>query len=109
MPRRSALRLHLPDSMRALSPYNAPMFRYRHALALNPHFGDATAAMGVFPPTGLEYIAASMKDLVGQVTLLDLRYQKALQDPKPLSAFIRDNIDLLCVSIRWQSGFDKAC
>jgi magnesium-protoporphyrin IX monomethyl ester (oxidative) cyclase len=85
------------------------MFKYKHALALNPYFGDSTAVIGVFPPTGLEYIAASMKDLVGQVTLLDLRYEKAYQDPKALSKFIRDEIDLLCVSIRWESQFEKIC
>jgi len=42
-----------------------------------------------------------MKDLVGKVTLLDLRYEKAYQDPKVLSEFIRNEIDLLCISIRW--------
>jgi magnesium-protoporphyrin IX monomethyl ester (oxidative) cyclase len=65
--------------------------------------------MGFFPPTGLEYIAASMKDLVGKVTLLDLRYEKAYQDPKALSQFIRNEIDLLCISIRWPSRFEKIC
>jgi anaerobic magnesium-protoporphyrin IX monomethyl ester cyclase len=85
------------------------MIQYKHALALNPYFGDSTALIGVFPPTGLEYIAASMKDLVGQVTLLDLRHEKAYQDPKQLSAFIRDKIDLLCISIRWESRFEDIC
>ncbi len=82
---------------------------FKHALALNPYFGDSTALMRVFPPTGLEYIAASMKDLVGKVTLLDLRYDKAYQDPKVLSDFIRREIDLLCVSIRWESRFENVC
>jgi radical SAM superfamily enzyme YgiQ (UPF0313 family) len=50
-----------------------------------------------------------MKDLVGKVTLLDLRYEKAYQDPKALSRFIRNGIDLLCVSIRWQSRFEDIC
>ena len=85
------------------------MIKYKHALALNPYFGDSTAVIGVFPPTGLEYIAASMKDLVGKVTLLDLRYERAYQDPKALSRFIRNGIDLLCVSIRWQSRFEDIC
>jgi radical SAM superfamily enzyme YgiQ (UPF0313 family) len=85
------------------------MIKYRHALALNPYFGDPTALIGVFPPTGLEYIAASMKNLVGKVTLLDLRHEKAYQDPKLLSKFIRDEIDLLCVSIRWESRFEEIC
>ena len=85
------------------------MIKYKHALALNPYFGDSTALMGVFPPTGLEYIAASMKNLVGKVTLLDLRHEKAYQDPKALSKFIRNEIDLLCVSIRWESRFENVC
>jgi magnesium-protoporphyrin IX monomethyl ester (oxidative) cyclase len=85
------------------------MIKYRHALALNPYFGDSTALIGVFPPTGLEYIAASMKDLVGKLTLLDLRYESAYQDPKVLSNFIRNEIDLLCVSIRWESRFKEVC
>ena len=88
---------------------NPNMIKYNHALALNPYFGDSTALIGVFPPTGLEYIAASMKDLVGKVTLLDLRYEKAYQDPKVLSKFIRNEIDLLCVSIRWESRFEEVC
>ena len=85
------------------------MVKYKHALALNPYFGDSTATVGMFPPTGLEYIAASMKDLVGKVTFLDLRYEKAYQDPKKLSKFIRNEIDLLCVSIRWSSLFENIC
>jgi len=41
---------------------------FKHALALYPYFGDSNRAIkGLFPPTGLEYIAASMKDLVGKV------------------------------------------
>ena len=84
-------------------------FRYNHALALNPYFGSGTAPMGVFPPTGLEYIAASMKDLVGKVTLLDLRYERAYQDPKALSTFIKAEIDLLCITVGWRSQFEKIC
>jgi hypothetical protein len=67
-------------------PAKSPnMIKYKHALALNPYFGDSTALIGAFPPTGLEYIAASMKDLVGKVTLLDLRHEVSYQDPKVLS------------------------
>jgi len=85
------------------------MVKFKHALAVNPYFGDSTALVGVFPPTGLEYIVASMKDLVGKVTLLDLRYEKTYQDPKALSRFIRNEIDLLCISIRWDFQFDSIC
>jgi anaerobic magnesium-protoporphyrin IX monomethyl ester cyclase len=83
------------------------MMKYKHVLALNPYFGDSTSAMGVFPPTGLEYIAASMKGLVGKMTLLDLRYEKAFQDAGVLSAFIRREIDLVCISVRWQARFER--
>ncbi len=86
------------------------MIRHKHVLALYPYFGDSTRTIkGLFPPTGLEYVAASMKDLVGKVTLLDLRYEKTYQDPKALSKFIRNEIDLLCVSIPWESRFEKVC
>lgn len=95
---RGTLRVYIPH-----------MTTYQHALALNPYFGDATAIMGSFPPTGLEYIAASMKGLVGKVTLLDLRHERAYHDPTVLSEFIRHEIDLLCVSIRWQSQFKEVC
>jgi anaerobic magnesium-protoporphyrin IX monomethyl ester cyclase len=86
------------------------MIKYKHALALNPYFGDSTTSRGVFPPTGLEYIAASMKGLVGKVTVLDLRHsEKAYQDPKKLSEFIRAEIDLLCISIGWETKFKEIC
>jgi len=85
------------------------MIKYKHVLALNPYFGDSTVAMGMFPPTGLEYIAASMKDLVGKVTLFDLRYERAYRKPEVLSEFIRNQVDLLCISIRWDAQFEKVC
>jgi magnesium-protoporphyrin IX monomethyl ester (oxidative) cyclase len=88
---------------------NRNIIKYKHALVLSPYSGDSNALIGVFPPTGLEYITASMKDLVGKVTLLDLRYEKAYQDPKALSKFIRNEIDLLCVSIQWKSRFEEVC
>jgi anaerobic magnesium-protoporphyrin IX monomethyl ester cyclase len=65
--------------------------------------------MGLFPPTGLEYIVASMKDLIERVTLLDLRHEKRYQDPEVLGRFIRDEIDLVCISIVWQAQFEKVC
>jgi anaerobic magnesium-protoporphyrin IX monomethyl ester cyclase len=85
------------------------MIKYKHALALNPYFRDSTAVMGVFPPTGLEYIAANMKDLVGKVTFLDLRYDQEYQDINVLSRFIRAEIDLVCISIHWALQFKNIC
>lgn len=82
---------------------------YKHALALYPYLRDSTTTMGLFPPTGLEYIAANMKDLVGKVTLLDLRYEHEFHDVNRLSDFIKKEIDLLCISISWNSRFDDIC
>lgn len=78
---------------------------YKHVLALNPYFNGATASMGIFPCTGLEYITASMKDLVGRITYLDLRYDLLNRDPARLGDFIRKEIDLVCISMGWRSGF----
>ena len=91
------------------SAYNPRMNRYKHALALNPYFGDSTALMGIFPPTGLEYIAASMKGLVDKITLLDLRHEKQYLTPEALGEFIRNEIDLLCISVRWDTQFENIC
>jgi anaerobic magnesium-protoporphyrin IX monomethyl ester cyclase len=85
------------------------MTKYKHVLALSPYFGHSTDTRGLFPPTGLEYIAASMKRLVGRITVLDLRQEKPLQDPRALSAFIRAGIDLVCVSAGWRSRFEQVC
>jgi magnesium-protoporphyrin IX monomethyl ester (oxidative) cyclase len=89
---------------------NGGEVKYRHALALMPSCGDsARAVKGLFPPTGLEYIAASMQDLVGKVTLLDLRYEERYRDPEVLHRYIRDEVDLLCIGIQWSSGFREIC
>jgi anaerobic magnesium-protoporphyrin IX monomethyl ester cyclase len=83
--------------------------RYKHVLALNPYFRDSTATMGIFPPTGLEYVAANIKDLVGKVTLLDLRYEQEYRDVRVLTEFIKKEIDLLCISITWNSQYNAIC
>ncbi|MBI3584609.1 MAG: B12-binding domain-containing radical SAM protein [Nitrospinae bacterium] len=85
------------------------MYKYKHALALYPYFRDSTSIVGLFPPTGIEYIATSMKDLVGKVTLLDLRHEKEFQDINNLRDFVKKEIDLLCISIIWSYGFKEIC
>ena len=82
---------------------------YKHVLALNPSPFTSTAWMGAFPPTGLEYIAASIKNLVGKVTLVDMRFDVEYCDLEKLNDFIRHEVDLLCISISWRSGFDEIC
>jgi anaerobic magnesium-protoporphyrin IX monomethyl ester cyclase len=76
---------------------------------LNPYFGHSSDTRALFPPTGLEYIAASMKGLVGRVTVLDLSHEKAYRDPQVLGAFIRQEIDLLCITAGWRSRFERVC
>ena len=83
--------------------------KYKHALALYPYFKDSTATMGVFPPTGLEYISTNMKDLVGKMTFLDLRYDREYQDVGLLSDFIRKDVDLICIGLTWDTQFREIC
>ncbi|MCU0651949.1 MAG: B12-binding domain-containing radical SAM protein [Candidatus Omnitrophica bacterium] len=84
--------------------------KYHHALFLNPYIeGNVNSTMMLFPPTGLEYVATSTKGLVDKITLLDLRHEKELSNPDTLINFIRDNIDIVCVSIGWDRQFEEIC
>jgi len=84
--------------------------KYKHALFLNPYIENtATSIMGLFPPTGLEYVATSAKGLVEKLTLVDLRYDKNLSDPDKLLDFIRREIDVICVAVTWNRQFDEIC
>ena len=84
--------------------------KYKHALFLNPYIENtSTSVMGLFPPTGLEYVASSAKGLVDKLTLLDLRYETELCDSANLISFIRKEIDILCVSVGWDRQFEKVC
>ena len=84
--------------------------KYKHALFLNPYIeSTATSIMGLFPPTGLEYVATSAKDLVSKLTLLDLRYEKELSNTDKLLDFISKEIDIICVGIAWNRQFKEIC
>jgi len=86
--------------------------KYNHALFLNPyvvHKTKTTSITGLFPATGLEYVATSAKDLVEKLTLLDLRYEKDFSDTNNLLDFIRNEIDIICVSIGWDKEFEQVC
>jgi len=84
--------------------------RYKHALFLNPYIeSSATSGMMLFPPTGLEYVAASAKGFVEKRTLIDLRYEKDLQDANNLFDFIGGQIDILCVGIGWDRQIKEIC
>lgn len=84
--------------------------KYRHALFLSPYIeNSATSTMMLFPPTGLEYVATSAKGLVEKITLLDLRYEKELANPDKLRDFIKDQIDIIFVSIGWDRQIEEIC
>jgi len=83
---------------------------YRHALFLNPYIeSTATSIMGLFPPTGLEYVATSAKGLADKVTLLDLRHAREMCKTDNLLDFIRKEIDIICVSVAWDRQFEEIC
>lgn len=85
---------------------------YKHALCLHPYFRDShsgSLGLAIFPPVGLEYIAAALKPVVEKVTFLDLRVPGPLRDPDTLHRFVSDNVDLICVSINWEYHFAEVC
>ncbi|MDD5496125.1 MAG: cobalamin B12-binding domain-containing protein, partial [Candidatus Omnitrophica bacterium] len=84
--------------------------KYKHALFLNPYIEKSNStAMSFFPPTGLEYVATAAKDLVGKISLVDLRSDQELCDVPKLMDFIRREIDIVCVTISWNRHYDQIC
>lgn len=85
---------------------------YKHALCLHPYFRDShsgSLGLAVFPPTGLEYVAAALEPHVDRLTLIDLRLPGPLRDPERLKQFIVEEIDLLCISVNWEYQFTEVC
>ena len=56
-----------------------------------------------FPPIGLEYIAAAIEDLVGEVSVIDLRLEKNFGD------VLKVPPDMFCVSVNWHYEFESVC
>jgi anaerobic magnesium-protoporphyrin IX monomethyl ester cyclase len=86
--------------------------RYKHALCLHPYYRDSQSGslgLAVFPPTGLEYIAAALEPHVERVTLVDLRLPGPMRKLESLKKFIAQEIDLLCISINWEYQFSEVC
>ena len=85
---------------------------YRHALCLHPYYRDShsgSLGIAVFPPIGLEYIAAALRPLVEQVTLVELRLPGPMRAIHRLKKFVSDEVDILCISINWEYQFDEVC
>lgn len=83
--------------------------KYNNVLCLYPYFKESPAAMGFYPPTGLEYVAAALEDYVGEITLIDLRQEIEYHNINHLRMFINKNIDLMCVSVNWGFHFQDVC
>jgi anaerobic magnesium-protoporphyrin IX monomethyl ester cyclase len=86
--------------------------KYKHALCLHPYFKDSQSGslgLAVFPPTGLEYIAAALEPHVERVSLVDLRLPGPMRNIETLKKFIAEEIDLLCISINWEYQFPEVC
>jgi anaerobic magnesium-protoporphyrin IX monomethyl ester cyclase len=84
--------------------------KYKHALFLNPypaHKNSTRSVMELFPPTGLEYVAASAEAFVDKLTVIDLKYEKDLSDLNKLVDFIRKEVDIICVGIGWNRQLDE--
>lgn len=85
---------------------------YRHAICIHPYFRDSHAGslgLAIFPPIGLEYIAAALSPYVEKLTFVDLRLAGPLRDIQKLNQFISENCDLICVSINWEYHFREVC
>jgi len=85
---------------------------YKHALCVHPYSRDShsgSLGIAIFPPIGLEYIAAALQPHVERVTFVDLRLPGPLRDVKKLAGFIKDEVDLLCISINWEYHFNEVC
>ncbi|MBI5248730.1 MAG: B12-binding domain-containing radical SAM protein [Desulfomonile tiedjei] len=85
---------------------------FKHALCLHPYYRDShsgSLGLAVFPPTGLEYIAAALEPHVDRVTVLDLRIPGPMRNLATLKKFVADEIDLLCISVNWEYQFSEVC
>jgi radical SAM superfamily enzyme YgiQ (UPF0313 family) len=94
----------------ALSEEETLAMRYRHALCLYPYVADQRPGIGIFPPTGLEYVATAMKDHVGRISLVDLRHELRLAPLDKMVRFIEgEGVDLICISVGWKARYRKVC
>jgi len=83
--------------------------RYGHALCLYPYTTDQRPGVGIFPPTGLEYIARALEGRVDRLSLIDLRHEPAFQSPQKMARFISRGVAMICVSVNWRTGYRRAC
>jgi len=77
--------------------------KYKNVICIYPYKKELKSYC-FFPPTGLEYVASAIENIVESVKVIDLRYEE-----RPLSSFFDKNIDLALVSYNWdeEEGFVK--
>ena len=69
--------------------------RFRHALCVYPYRRELNQA-GFFPPLGLEFIAAVVRQHSRTLDLIDLRKERGRTRD-----FLRPETDLVCFSVNW--------
>jgi len=76
--------------------------RFGKVVCIYPYFREVPI-YEFFPPIGLEYIAAAVEDLVDDVSVVDLRFEKDLH------GILRNGADMFCVSVNWHYEFHSVC
>ena len=76
--------------------------KYQHVLCIYP-YRKPSKEYGLTPPIGLENIATAIEDLVENITIIDMRFEK---DVLP---FIKDTTSLICISINWEDEKEEVC
>jgi magnesium-protoporphyrin IX monomethyl ester (oxidative) cyclase len=74
---------------------------YRNVVCVYPYYQEVPV-YEFFPPLGLEYVAAAIEDLVGDVQVYDLRYEKHFERAT-------GGADLFCVSVNWPYEYESVC
>jgi anaerobic magnesium-protoporphyrin IX monomethyl ester cyclase len=81
-------------------------FRPARVVCLYPYEREVPI-YGFFPPIGLEYVAAAIADLAGEIVMLDFRQER---DPaRSLRKAVEEGVDLFCVCVNWEYEFDSVC
>ncbi len=75
---------------------------YKKAVFIYPYFQEVPI-YEFFPPLGLEYVAAAVEDLIEDICLIDLRYERHFDQVRNSGA------DLFCVSVNWHYEYDSVC
>jgi anaerobic magnesium-protoporphyrin IX monomethyl ester cyclase len=75
---------------------------FQRAVCVYPYYQEVPI-YEFFPPLGLEYVAAAIEDLVAEMCIVDLRYERHFGD------VISGGADLFCVSVNWHYEFDSVC